>query len=161
MELNYDEENLLFLKEKIAEIRFAIFKAEIHSELQLPNNIIQALKVDDDGTVWFITSCTGQHAKTVDRSFYTYLDFYKKGSDCRLQLSGQATIVEDDDQSFLNMSNYSKGLTGRLVLVKMKIMQAEYFENKTEPTGSMIDKVKIMFNNIFQSASPHRIYNFS
>lgn len=161
MQLNYDEENLRFLKEKIKAIRFAIFKAEIHSELQLPNNIVQVLKVDTEGMMWFLTSCTGQHAKTVDKEFYAYMDFYRKGIDCRLQVSGKAEVIDDDDQSFLSMSDYSKTLSGRLVLIKMKIMQAEYFESKPESTGSFIDKCKDVFNHIFISAGPHRIYDFS
>ncbi len=51
MQQRYHDENLVFLKEKIREIKFALFKSEINSELQLPNNIIQNLKVEDDGTV--------------------------------------------------------------------------------------------------------------
>jgi len=162
MHLKYDDENFLFLKEKINAIRFAIFKSEMNSELQLPNNIIQVLKVKDDGTIWFLTSCNGEHSKTVDRSFYAYLDFYRKGTDCRLQLSGKATIAEDDDEAFLTMSNYSKGVasSGRLVLVKMKMMQAEYFENRTEPVGSIADKFKFYFHQLFLS-NPHKSYNFS
>lgn len=160
MQLNYDADHLLFLKEKISAIRFARFRAEINSALQLPNNIIQALKVEDDGTVWFLTSCSGEHAATIDRAFYAYLDFYKKGTDCSLQLSGRATIVEDDGEAFLAISNYSTKLAGRLVLVKMKIQQAEYFENKSEPIGSFKDKCRTIFNQFFVS-NPHRVYNFS
>lgn len=161
MELNYDEENLLFLKEKINSIRFALFRAEINSELKLPNNVIQVLNTAKDGTVWFITSCSAKHAKTLDRTFYAYLDFYRKGSDCRLQLSGKATIVEDDEDAYLTMSNYSGSLKERLVLVKMKIMQAEYFERKMEPTGTFMDKCKTIFSNVFLATAPHRIYNFT
>src|SRR4051812_8750582 len=101
------DENLVFLKQKISEIKVALFRAEINSELQLPNNIIQTLKVENNGTIWFLTSCSGYHAKTIERSFYAYLDFYKKGTGCRLQIGGKANIVEDDDQSFLTISNYS------------------------------------------------------
>ena len=162
MQVKYDDESLLFLKEKINAIKFAIFKSDIHSELQLPNNIIQVLKVEDDGTIWFLTSCTGEHSKTIDRSFYAYLDFYRKGTGCRLQLSGNATIVEDDDEVFLTMSNYSKEVasSGRLVLIQMKMMQAEYFENKIEPVGTIKDKIKIIFHQLFLSNS-HKSYNFS
>jgi general stress protein 26 len=162
MWLNYDDENLRFLKEKIKSIRFAIFRADIHSEISLPNNIIEALKVDDDGTIWFITSCIGKHSKTVDRTFYANLDFYRKGSNCRLQLSGKATVVEDDDQAYFTMSNYSNTLKESLVLIKMKIMQAEYFEHNHEEAHTMMDKLKVIFHQLFVStAPPHRIYDFS
>src|SRR4051812_31204070 len=121
MHQNYNDDNLCFLKEKIGNIKVALFKAEFNSELQLPNNIIQTLKVEDDGTIWFLTSCSGEHAKYIDRSFYASLDFYKKGTECRIYLSGKASIVEDDGEVFLTMSHYSKTVASRLVLVKMKI----------------------------------------
>jgi general stress protein 26 len=159
MHHKYDDENLVFLKEKIKDIKIALFKSEINSELRLPNNIIQTLKVEDDGTIWFFTSCSGDHAQNIDKSFYAYLDYYKKGTECRLQLSGRATIVEDDDESFLTMSNYSKSTANRLVLVKMKIMQAEYFENRL-PNVSWKEKVKVAFNHLFFNPS-HRVYDFS
>ena len=162
MQLDNNQEHVRFVKEKVEMIRFALFKAAISSELRLPNNIIETLKVEDDGTIWFLTSCNGEHAKTIERSFYAQLDFYRKGTDCRLQLGGNATIAEDDNETFITLSNYSKavGASGRLVLIKMKITEAEYFENKTEFAGSIKDKVKIMFNNLFLY-NPHRKYNFS
>jgi hypothetical protein len=160
MQYGYPDENLVFLKEKIKDIRIALFKAEINSELQLPNNIIQTLKVEDDGTIWFFTSCSGEHAQSIDKSFYAYLDYYKKGTECRLQLSGRASIVEDDGEAFLTISNYSKSTVSRIVLVKMKIMQAEYFETKDQQKVSWKEKVKGAFTQLFFNPS-HRVYDFS
>lgn len=160
MEQHYTDENLIFLKEKIKDIKIALFKSEINSELQLPNNIIQTLKVEDDGTIWFFTSCNGEYAQNIVKSFYAYLDYYKKGTECRLQLSGRATIVDDDGEAFLTMSNYSKSTASRLVLVKMKIMQAEYFETKQQQHVSWKEKMKGAFNQLFLQPS-HRIYDFS
>ncbi len=154
------DENLTFLKHKIREIKIALFKSEINSELTLPNNIIQVLQVDDHGHVWFLTSCCREQAKNIDPSFYAYLDFYKKGTDCRLQVSGRAVIVEDDDKTFLTMSNYSSGIASRLVLVKMKIMQAEYFENKQMDNVSWKEKLKGAVTSLFFTTS-HRVYDFS
>lgn len=158
--IKYNEESLRFLKEKITSIRYAIFRADINSALQLPNNIIQALRVEDDGSVWFFTSCTGQHAATIDRTFYAHLDFYKKGTDCHIKISGTAQVIEDDEERLIEESVYSKRLGNRIVLVKMKIANAEYFENKVEPVGTLKEKVKTVFNQLFLS-NPHRVYNFS
>ena len=161
--MNYhtQDENLNFIKEKISDIKVAIFKSEINSELQLPNNIIQVLKVDDDGTVWFFTSCSGDHKQTIERSFYVYLDFHRKGVEGRLQISGHANVMEDQDDDFLNISNYSKSTANRLVLIKMKIMQAEYFEAKPSPQISMMDKIKMTFQQFFFDNTQHRIYDFT
>ncbi len=154
------DSNLAFLQEKIKDIKIALFKSEMNSELRLPNNIIETLKVEEDGYIWFFTSCSGDYAKSIDRSFYAYLDYYKKGTDCRIQLSGKATIVDDEDGDFLTISNYSKSTAGRLVLVKMKIMQAEYFENKQSLNLNWKEKVVGAFNQLF-FPDAHRIYDFN
>ncbi len=154
------DKNLDFLKEKIKEIKIALFKTELNPELQLPNNIIQTLKVEADGTVWFFTSCNGAHINNIDRSFYAYLSYQKKGSGCHLQLSGKATLVKTDDEGLFSICNYSKGSYGKLVLVKMKIMQAEFFENKFTEHVSWTEKLKHSFSQLF-TAPTHRIYNFT
>lgn len=147
---DYDE-NLDFLRQKISSIKIALFKSEFNSELNLPSNIIQTIKVDNDGTVWFFTSCNGDYVKYIDRSFYAYLDYYKKGTDCRLQVSGKANIIEDESLG----SDYKN-----LVLVKLKIMQAEFFESKPQVTTTWADKLKNMINHLFP-APTHRVYDFS
>ncbi len=158
--MQYLDSNLVFLKERISDIKVALFKSEMNSEIQLPNNVINTLQVDNEGNIWFFTSCTGDYAKCLTRSFYAYLDYYKKGTDCRIRVSGKATIAEDDDDAFLTMSHYSKSTVGRLVLVKMKIMQAEYFENKQATNLTWKDRLKDAINHFF-FAETHRVYDFN
>ena len=160
MQYYYQDRNLDFLKEKIKEIKIALFKTELNPELQLPNNIIQTLKVENDGIIWFFTSCNGNHVKNIDKPFYAYLSYYKKGSGCRLNLNGIASIVKNDDNGLFSIYNYSKGNYGRLVLVKMKIMQAEFCENKIFENTSWAEKLKNTFNHLF-AAPARRTYNFS
>ncbi len=160
MQYVYQDRNLEFLKEKIKTIKIALFKTELNPGLQLPNNIIQTLKVDDDGTVWFFTSCNGNHADHIDTPFYAYLNYQKKGANCRLQLGGKATLIKTDDQGLFSICNYAKGSYGKLVLVKMKIMQAEFFENNTFENISWTEKLKHTFNHLFMPPA-YRTYNFS
>jgi len=160
MQYFHHDRNLDFLKEKIKEIKIALFKTELNPELQLPNNIIQTLKVEDDGTIWFFTSSNGNHVQQIDKSFYAYLSYQKKGSNCHLQLSGKATLVKHDDEGLFSICNYSKGTYGRLVLVKMKIMQAEFFENKFSEDVSWTGKLKHTFSHLFMPPA-QRTYSFS
>lgn len=154
------DEHLVFLKDKINEIKIALFKSETDFELQLPNNIIQTLSVEDDGTLWFFTTCNGCHARFMDKSFYAYLSYYKKDTGCRLQLSGKAIIVNDyTESSFPAENDFSKD-NYTTVLVKMKIMQAEFHENKMIHEVSWREKIKAAFAGLFMSPA-HRIYNFS
>ncbi|HAZ92481.1 MAG TPA: hypothetical protein DCX70_03550, partial [Chitinophagaceae bacterium] len=86
--MQYLDSNLEFLKERIKEIKIALFRSESYSELQLPNNVISTLQMDNDGNIWFFTSCAGDYADNVEKSFFASLDYYKKGTDCRIRVSG-------------------------------------------------------------------------
>ena len=153
------DENLLFLENKIQEIKMAMFKAETNSELQLPNNIVQAIKTDSHGNVWFFTSCNGAYVNNIDKNFFATLDFYQKGRDTRLRISGNASIVEGDDADTAS-SIASRPASGSIVLIKFKILHAEYFENKPVTNISIKEKVKTFFTDIFIPQS-HRMYDFS
>jgi hypothetical protein len=156
----YPDNNLDFIKQKINEIKIALFKSELSPELQLPNNIIKTLKVEDDGAIWFYTSSNGNHVKNINGSFYAYLDFQKKGGNYRLQVSGKAGIVKDDDEGLYSISNYAKGSYGKLVLIRMKIMQAEFFENKPADNIPWGEKIKKTVAHFFM-APLHRTFNFT
>ena len=158
MEHNSDE-NMVFLKEKINAIKIALFRSEINSEWKLPNNIIQILKADDDGTVWFFTSLRG-NASAIDQPFYAHLDFHKKGSDCHLELSGEAFIVDDEEMGLCAINSYLNGqYTHAAVLVKMKITHAEYYDRTNFSNVSWPQKIKTAINHWF--LPQHKVYNFS
>ena len=146
---------LSFLREKIEEIRIALFKAEMNSVLQLPNNIISTLKVDDEGFIWFYTSCNGMYAQQVDKEFFAYLDYYQKGRDARLRVSGRTTLVEGcgADASAVDTSN--------LLLLKMKIMQAEYFGADAERQQTWVGKIKTTFTELLSTSTLGKKYRFS
>ena len=146
---------LNFLRSKIEEIRVALFKAEINSVLQLPNNIISTLKVDDEGFIWFYTSCNGKYAPQVDKEFFAYLDYYQKGRDSRLRVGGRACIVEGcgADASSVDSSN--------LLLLKMKIMQAEYFGSDAGKQQSWVKKVRTTFTELLSVSATTKKYRFS
>lgn len=155
-------ESFSFITEKIKEIRIGLFKSEINSELLLPNNVIQVLRVDDAGHIWFFTSCNGRQAANINKTFYAYLDFHKRGTDSRLLLNGTAFIVDEPEEveELLSESNYSKTVAPSLVLVRMKIMQAEYFEGH-DSTKAMSWKEKLFnsFAGLFSDTN-HKIFDF-
>ncbi|MFZ1454354.1 MAG: hypothetical protein WAT20_16725, partial [Ferruginibacter sp.] len=114
----------------------------------------------DDGTVWFFTSCNNRHTENVDSSFYAYLSYQKKGTGSCLHLSGKACLVKNEDDGLFTMCNYAKGSYGKLVLVKMKIMHAEFYENIIAEPDSWTEKLKHTFSNLFLHPA-NRSYNFS
>lgn len=144
-------QDLLFLKEKIEEIKIARFKAETDSILRLPNNIISTLKVED-GWIWFFTSCTGPYVQYLDRELFVTLEYYKKDSGCRLLISGRAIIEDEQQPSFTAARD-------RMVLLKVKILKAEYFGQRTSAL-SVREKIKSAINHLM-AVNPHRMYDFS
>lgn len=160
MKSTYNDTHLAFLKNKIEEIKVAIFKPEMNSELHLPNNIIEVIKVDGNGMIYFFTSCAGNYATNLDRSFYAYLDFYRRGEG-RLMISGRAEIVDSEDENMFPKNNFSAKTAAQIVLVKLKIMQAELVEaGIRQPRETFMNKMKHAMSQLFFTPT-HKVYDFS
>jgi hypothetical protein len=160
MQHDYQYENLDFLRKQIMEIKFALFRPESNSVMLLPNNIIETIRVEDNGTIWFLTTCNGNYAKHLEKNFFTYLSYHKKGTGSQILINGMATIVENSYRDIFYLHNYARKGNQGPILVKMKIMQAECFDSKTIKNTSFTERIKSMFNNIFP-APVHRVYEFS
>jgi hypothetical protein len=126
--MEYPYQELLFLKEKIEEIKVALFRAELESVLQLPNNIISTLKVDEEGYIWFFTSCSRPFAHYFDKELHTSLDYYQKGNKC-LRITGKA-FIENANENVSPSDIQQKNDLSHVVLLKVKILKAEYFETR-------------------------------
>ncbi len=127
-------QQLNFLQEKIREIGSAIFFNESDSVLKLPTSLVTTLKVDDYGYVWFFIQKPKQTLKEFEKEFPVKLDFYKKGKTYFLQVMGKGWVVDDPEEvnGFVNLPNETKNLTLEdMVLVKVKISRAEYYETGT------------------------------
>jgi general stress protein 26 len=127
-------QQLSFLQEKIREIGSALFFNLSESVLKLPTSIVSTLKVDDYGFVWFFVQKPMQNLKEFETEFPVRLDFFKKGSGCFLQVNGKGWVVADPEEmnSFVSLPEDAKKLAmNEMVLVKVKIMRAEYYETKT------------------------------
>ena len=123
-----------FLQEKIQEIGSAIFFNLSDSVLKLPTSIVNQVKVDDFGYVWFYIQKPKQHLKEFDLEFPVRLDFFRKGQSCFLQVNGKGWVVSDPEaMNNLEGQPYEKELARDMVLVKVKILKAEYYETKSTP----------------------------
>ena len=153
--MQYNDTHLSFLREKIMETKVALFKSEINSELSLPTNVIQTISVDEGGNIYFFTSCNGNFAKNIDHPFYAYLDYHKKGYGERLCISGKASIVRDENED-IEPENNIYGISEKsIVLVKMKIMQAEFFGQPVYEPMSLPQKIKNSINHLFFPTNEH------
>ncbi len=125
------DKNLHFLQGKIQDLRSALFYCLSNSVMRLPTSIVTALKVDDEGQVWFFVSRPRQQLSAAEQQFPARLEFYKKGKQSLIKINGRACIVDEVEK----MSNLvglpdeiqSKALD-QLLLIKVKIEKAEYCE---------------------------------
>src|ERR1700694_4468700 len=90
-----NQNNLGFLQEKIHELRSALFFNTGNAVLKFPTCIITALKVDEAGQVWFFVNPPEQCLHEFDKEFPARLDFFRKGKQFYLQITGKAFIVTD------------------------------------------------------------------
>lgn len=112
------DKNLQFLKNTISSIQYARFYAETELGLELPNNVVKALKVDDEGYVYFTTNCTSNFVSGSKISFYANLVFSEKNNGAKLNVSGKAEILTLIERG--------------VVFIRMKMMNIEY-----TPTASL------------------------
>jgi len=127
-------QQLNFLQEKIQSIGSAIFFNLSDSVLKLPTSLVTTLKVDDYGYVWFMMQKPRQQLKEFEPEFPVRLDFFRKGTTCFLQVNGKGWVVTDPEEmnSFTDVAEaYRQPGSQDMVLVKVKIMKAEYYETKS------------------------------
>lgn len=132
-------QQLNFLQEKILEIGSAIFFNLSDSVLRLPTSLVNTLKVDDFGFVWFFVQKPRQELKEFETEFPVRMDFFRKGSGCFLQVNGKGWVVTDPEEmnAFDGLpQDAKKTAMNEMVLVKVKIMRAEYYETKTDARSS-------------------------
>lgn len=130
---------LHFLQEKIREIGSAIFFNLSDSVLKLPTSIVTTLQVDDYGFVWFFVQKPKQYLREFETEFPARMDFFKKGMNCFLQISGKAWVVSDPEEvnTLVTLPEAIKELaSGDMVLVKVKMLRAEYHETQTRAAQS-------------------------
>ena len=132
-------QQLNFLQEKIQQIGSAIFFNLSDSVLKLPTSVITSLKVDDYGYVWFFIKKPNQQLQEFEQEFPVRLDFFKKGVDYFLQVSGKGWVVSDPEElnTFTALFNDADpAVVKDMVLVKVKMLKAEYYETASRAKNS-------------------------
>ncbi len=146
--------NLNEIRKKIYRLRTAIMYSMCDEVWKLPNSIVTALRVDEEGQLWFVCEKPLYDIAEYDHNFPARLHFYHKGVLFHLEVSGKATIVKEVYSGYLPGETPAKD---NLMLIKMTMCSIEY----TEPYGkkernrfeTFIDKgYKWMLRNI---AWPH------
>jgi general stress protein 26 len=149
-------QQLNFLQEKIQEIGSAIFFNLSDSVLKLPTSIVSTLKVDEYGYVWFFVQKPKQTLKEFETEFPVRLDFFKKGVSYFLQVMGKGWVVNDPEEinAYVTVPEDVRGINnGQLLLIKVKVMKAEYYETKTGAKASWWQNAFSSFTAWFRSGT--------
>jgi hypothetical protein len=112
--------NLQFIREKINQMRSAIMYSSIDDVIRLPNNIVSAVKVDEEGQLWFVCDRPVYLPEQYSSSFPARLHFYRKGKFFHIEVSGPARIV--------NNVQHDSILSENRLLIKMEMRNIIYTE---------------------------------
>jgi general stress protein 26 len=147
-----NENNLDFIKNRIAEIRSAILYPMSNEMIKIPSSIITVLKVDESGQIWFFLNRPLQKMSEHEKTFPARLQFYRKGKPFYMQVSGYAGISDNQEtiNEFTGLEKETENIAMQnLMLVKLKIAKAEYYEQKS--TSNKYNSLRNIFQNIYSS----------
>ena len=161
--------SLGFLKDKISALGSALFSSQTDAVLKLPTSIVSAFNVDEAGQVWFFINRPTQYLQEFDRAFPAQLDFFRKGVEHYVRITGKAYIINDPEEitTLMSVSDdiREKALDERYALVKVRIMKADYYETHNSSNVKVWSKV---FNKIYSmlfdykpSLKPYSFYTDS
>ncbi len=120
--------NLQEIREKIYKLQTAIMYSMSNELCKLPNSIVTAVHVDEEGQLWFFCQGPIKNFGGYENSFPVRLHFYRKGMLFHLEVSGKATIMDEAHCDYLHGKTPEKG---KVILIKMTMNSIEY----TEPYG--------------------------
>ena len=146
-------QQLEFLKNRIQNIGTAIFFNLSDSALKVPTAIIANLNVDTDGNVWFWARKPNRKVQELESSFPVRLDFFKKGLDYFLQVSGKGYVVTDAAVCNTVAAALGEPAMDNAVLVRVKMLKAEYFETATKPATNWWQNTVQAVTNWFRTGT--------
>jgi general stress protein 26 len=148
-----------FVQQKIEEIGTAIFFNLSDSVLKFPTTIVSTLKVDDFGFVWLLVQKPKQSLREFEEGFPVRLDFYKKGKDYFLQVSGKAWVVTDPEEInalSLFQEDIIQKMDEQMVLVKVKMQKADYHEIQPTVRNSWWHNTRSVFTALFKNSNSYQ-----
>jgi general stress protein 26 len=132
--------SVTFLRKKITELENALFMTEPNALVNLPTHIVRVSEVDEEGNVWFIIPRPTQVIESFSNEMPAKLDFFKKGKEFFLKISGVASIVWTANE--MKEANLSKQFSDSIrkgdVAIKVKVEITEYIEKAPKPSSNAL-----------------------
>lgn len=145
------EKNISFLSQKLPDLQTALFLNQSDAVLKVPAAIIRLLKVDEDAQMWFFIPRPTQHLGEFEHAFLSDVQFYQKGKNYFITVTGKAYLVSDPeevngmvdlDEEIRNTALVSK------VLVKVKIEDFKYYEAKKRGSQPLLNRLQVQLQGI-------------
>lgn len=135
---------LLFIKNKLQQIKSAVMYATNSNLDRLPNDIVEFESVDDEGLLWFSAHVPREWNKSYELHFPAKLIFYRKGVDFYVEITGTAVVVNKQDV----INGVGEPYGGKLLL-KMVPYYIEYTQTRKKEIG--FKKLKGQVYDIFMN----------
>ena len=135
---------LMFIKNKLEQIKSAVMYPTNGNVVRLPNDIVEFESVDDDGLLWFSANAPRNWEKAYELHFPTKLIFYRKGCEYYVEITGTAVVVNKQDVMFGTNNMY-----GGKLLLKMVPYYIEYTETGRRDAG--FKKLKAQMYDVFMN----------
>jgi hypothetical protein len=147
---------LFFLQGKINDLQTALFYNLSGSVFKTPTSVIYSLKTDDCGQIWFCMPVNGS-INELDKEFPSLLQFFKKGKHFHVKINGRAFIVNDPEEvnaiSWADDKMKNDAIAGKMMLLKVKIQYADYFEQKhKQAKNELVSILKNVYGSVFENA---------
>lgn len=159
------DKNLQFISDKILDTRVALLHCYSNSLLKLPNTIVNTIRVDADGYIWFYIQRPPQLLSQFDNEFPVTLNYFKKGNSYSLQILGKASLIYDADEliePLKLMTEEEKRALATNILFKVKIIKVDFFDLDVERNQNLWGRVKSAMLNLLHWGEPDaRTFEFS
>jgi hypothetical protein len=122
MEKILPDTNFQFIRDKIYRLHTAIMYSMSNELIKIPNSIVNVVRIDDDGHLWFHCKAPLQSVPEYEKNFPVRLHFFRKGFNYFVEVSGGATIVKGQHNEYMIADKENE----RSLLIKMSINYAEF-----------------------------------
>jgi hypothetical protein len=161
----FNDKNLIFLKEKIEDLSIALFHCDSKSLLRIPTTIIKTHSVDANGEILFFINRPQQSINEFDQEFLVALNYFKKGKNYFMNISGKARMVKDPEELTYITNLTPAEVTGALtnqVLIKVKILKVDFYDNHIATKNHLLKKTQTLVYGLFDWGVPGaKSYDFS
>ena len=157
------DKHLQFILGKIDEIKIALFYWQTTTVLRIPTSVVRTYKIDENGDLLFFIPRPKQLLSQFEKEFPVGLNYFKKGLSYYVNVTGFARIINDPEELYsleLTRDEMEQALN-KDVLVKVKILKADYYENDVSRKNSVINKVKSFIYSLLAWVEPNaKSYDF-